>query len=249
MNMNMEYTDLFKKPWHFDKFKEDKEGEYVKIVGRFIGDWDDELTLARSDDDDIARHRMTRTYNTQGYGHAANTPSDGHIKEDAQNPLGNPNAIIFRPLYYSYDSDVYSKFPKIKKMTDFFEFNEDEKFTKQLNDQFPNDQLMWHIDNFPGNPEKDVVLGDTFNIQQEDKIRFLIMLEDHQPGQVIQFGNIVYTQWKAGTIYTWEWSTLPHITWNGSWHSRMALQLTGSGSRRTWDIAREGDKNKEYHIK
>ena len=23
----------FKKPWHFDKFKEDTEGEYVKIVG------------------------------------------------------------------------------------------------------------------------------------------------------------------------------------------------------------------------
>ena len=28
----------FKRPWHFDKFREDAEGEYVKIVGRFEGD-------------------------------------------------------------------------------------------------------------------------------------------------------------------------------------------------------------------
>ena len=242
---NKEYTDLFKKPWHFDKFKEDKEGEYVKIVGRFVGDWTDELVLARSDDASVVANRNIRTYNTQGYGHAANIPSEGHIKEDKQNPLGNPNATIFRPLYYS---NVYGKFSKLNAMANFFEFNLNEKLTKQLNDQLPNDQLMWHIDNYPGKPEKDVVFGDKFNMQKADKIRFLIMLEDHQPGQVIQFGNIVYTQWKAGTIYTWEWSTLPHITWNGSWYSRMALQLTGSGSERTWEIAREGDKHTEYQV-
>jgi hypothetical protein len=37
----------FKTPWHFDNFKEDKEGEYVKIVGRFDADWSDEVALLR----------------------------------------------------------------------------------------------------------------------------------------------------------------------------------------------------------
>ena len=32
----------FKQPWHFDKFREDKEGEYVKCIGHFVGDWKDD---------------------------------------------------------------------------------------------------------------------------------------------------------------------------------------------------------------
>jgi hypothetical protein len=38
---------LFKAPWHFDNFKVDNEGEYVKIVGQFQGDWDDDVRNAR----------------------------------------------------------------------------------------------------------------------------------------------------------------------------------------------------------
>jgi len=110
----------------------------------------------------------------------------------------------------------------------------------------PNDQLMWHIDNLPGNPTKEFVHSKDFKYQEPDKLRFLIMLEDHQPGQIAQFGNIVYTQWRAGTIFTWDWSTLPHVTWNGSWHKRMALQLTGTGSKETWDIVSKGHKDAKF---
>ena len=79
-----------------------------------------------------------------------------------------------------------------------------------------------------------------------NKIRFLITLEDWEPGQVFQFGNRVYTQWKAGTIFTWEWSTLPHLTWNGSWTKRPCLQLTGTATERTWDIVRTGSVDHTY---
>ena len=37
----------FKQPWHFDKFKEDKEGEYSKCFGRFVGDWTQDIITAR----------------------------------------------------------------------------------------------------------------------------------------------------------------------------------------------------------
>ena len=37
----------FKQPWHFDKSKEDKEGEYSKIFGRFVGDWTEDIVTAR----------------------------------------------------------------------------------------------------------------------------------------------------------------------------------------------------------
>ena len=59
--------------------------------------------------------------------------------------------------------------------------NKDKKLTQKFNDQFPNDQLMWHIDNLPGNPKERVIDNPDFKYQEDDKIRFLIMLEDWEP--------------------------------------------------------------------
>ena len=35
------------------------------------------------------------------------------------------------------------------------------------------------------------------------------MLEDWEPGQILQFGNKIYTQWRAGMASCWEWSHFP----------------------------------------
>lgn len=232
----------FRQPWHFNYARKDKEGEYCKIVGRFEGDWKDELETMRGR---LWYKFNEKPYNEQGYNFSANRPSEGHVEEDAENPDGKPDARIFSHFKFrGYEKD----FPKIQKMTDFFEFNKVKPFQKKLDEQMPNDQLMWHIDNLPGNPRPERVFGKDFKYQEPDALRILIMLEDWQPGQIAQFGTMVYTQWKAGTIFTWEWSTLPHVTWNGSWYRRMALQLTGHGSEKTWDIVRDGSADKVYKI-
>lgn len=236
----------FKQPWHFDKFRKDEEGEYVKTVGRFEGDWSDEVELLRTE---FADKFYSLRYNTQQYEHATNKPSnvDGnyHAEEDKANPDGDPGVQIFKHWKFEGFED---RLPKIQAMTNFLQFNLEKPFTKKLDDQFPNDQLMWHIDNLPGIPSKERVFSPDFKYQEPDKLRFLIMLEDWEPGQIAQFGNVTYTQWRAGTFWTWDWSTLPHITWNGSWKKRMALQLTGSGSEETWRIVREGSKHSVYTI-
>ena len=41
-------TSPFKTPWHFDKFKKDEEGEYVKIVGILDVDTVSDIVKARS---------------------------------------------------------------------------------------------------------------------------------------------------------------------------------------------------------
>lgn len=230
----------FKKPWHFDKFRTDLEGEYVKIVGVLSGDWTDEIDLARD------KGVQNQNYNEQRYEHAANVKSENHVVEDTENPYGKPDATMFRKVNYDKFPE---EFPQFMKITNMLSFNKEEKLTCKFNDQYPNDQLMWHIDNLPGNPRKERVIDNPdFNYQHPDKIRFLITLEDHQPGQIFQFGNIVYTQWKAGTIFAWEWSTLPHITWNGSWHKRPCLQITGTATEQTWDLVKKGNKDTIYNI-
>ena len=228
----------FKQPWHFDKFKEDQEGEYVKRIGVLQGDWKADIELARS------KVLQFQNYNEQRYDHAANKKSEGHVVEDSENPNGKPEATMFRKINYDkYPGECY-----FTKITDMLEFDTTQKLTCKFNDQFPNDQLMWHIDNLPGNPRKERVHTSEFKYQNPDKLRVLITLEDHEPGQVFQFGNIVYTQWKAGTIFAWEWSTLPHATWNGSWIKRPCLQITGTATNATWDIINNGSTKKEYKI-
>ena len=230
----------FKSPWHFDNFRQDKEGEYVKIIGIFQGDWLDDIKAARD------KGVKAQGYNQQDYGHAANAKSEGHVDEDKDNPYGNPSAKMFAKLNFDRHPGTCPTFEKIVSM---LHFNTDKKLTQKFNDQFPNHQLMWHIDNLPGLPDaKRVIDNPDFKYQEPDKLRFLIMLEDWEPGQLVQFGTRIYTQWRAGTAFTWEWSTLPHATWNGSWRKRPALQLTGSASDKTWDIVQSGTVDTIYNV-
>jgi hypothetical protein len=229
----------FKQPWHFDKFRIDTEGEYVKIVGCFDGDWAEDIAVAR-------QYVKDQAYNQQNYGHAANAASEGHKFEDAQNPDGNPDAKIFSKFNFDKQPGLC---PAFERISAFLQFDTTVKYTQKFHDQLPNMQLMWHIDNLPGNPLKERVIDNPdFKYQEPNHLRFLIMLEEWEPGQIVQFGNIVYTQWKRGTAFAWEWSTLPHLTWNGSWSKRPALQLTGSATEATWDLVRNGSADKVYKI-
>lgn len=230
----------FKQPWHFDNNRQDSEGEYSKIFGVFKGDWTNDILEART----IGVNKQL--YNEQRYEHAANKKSEDHVEEDKENPDGKPASVMFRKINFDKYPEQCNTF---KRITSFLQFNTAEKLTQKFNDQYPNDQLMWHIDNLPGNPRKERVIDNPeFQYQYPNKIRILIMLEDWQPGQLLQFGNRMYTQWKAGTAITWEWSTLPHATWNGSWKKRPALQLTGSASDATWDIINNGSAETIYNI-
>jgi hypothetical protein len=230
----------FKTPWHFDNFKVDNEGEYVKIVGQFQGDWDDDVRNAR------LLGLSTKKYNKQSYEHAANKPSANHEMEDAENLYGQPDAPIFEKMDIT---DYPGKLPAFEKIIDSVKIDTTKSFTFKFHDQLPNQQLMWHIDNLPGNPRKERVIDNPdFKYQDPNMVRFLIMLNDWEPGQVVQFGSIVYTQWKKGTAITWEWSTLPHITWNGSWERRPALQLTGYATEATWNLITKGNKDSIYKI-
>ena len=61
----------------------------------------------------------------------------------------------------------------------------------------------------------------------EDKIisRYIIMLEDHVPGQMLDIAGSIYTGWSAGDVYRWEDNT-PHTFYNLSTKDRYAIQLT-----------------------
>lgn len=209
--------------YHFDKWTVDKRGDYHDIVNIFPMDFSDEIDLMRKFD------LNESLYNKQNYGHAANAASKDHAEEDKANPDGDPSANMFMRWKFTED-DV--QFPKFIEVAKWFALDTSKKRTWKFHDQVPNNQLMIHIDNLPGIPSEERVMSDEF--KHSDQIRFLVLLEDWEPGQIIQFGNCVETQWHRGTAFTWEWSTLPHATWNGSWRKRPALQITGTPTEETF---------------
>ena len=75
-----------------------------------------------------------------------------------------------------------------------------------------------------------------------------MFLEDWEPGQLFMFGTYYHTHWRAGEFLVWEWSTLPHATWNGSWRRRPALQLTGDMTEQSLKVIKTGNPDKEIYV-
>ena len=94
--------NLFKQPWHFDKFRVDEDGEYVKCIGHFQGDWDADIIAAR----DVGV--QDQPYNKQDYGHAANAKSKDHVEEDKENPDGKPEAVMFRKINFDKKAKLFA---------------------------------------------------------------------------------------------------------------------------------------------
>ena len=224
------------KDYHFNKWTKDKEGEFFKIIGRFDCNFLKEITFVR-------RERLkTKRFNEQPYTYANNKAStvDGvyHALEDADNYAGQPDAEMFDA--YRFNDDY--KFPTFRRVAEWFELNKKKEQTWKFHDQKPNQQLMYHIDNLPGEPRPSRINSPDFKYAK-DKVRFLVFLQHWEPGQIVQFGNYVHTQWKKGECVTWEWSTLPHATWNGSWTKRPALQITGTATANTWKKIKQGSRD------
>jgi len=57
--------------------------------------------------------------------------------------------------------------------------------------------------------------------------RYLVMLEDSQPGQMLYVNDLVYNKWRAGGVFGWRNNDV-HTFYNLSTKDRYAIQLTGT---------------------
>ena len=63
--------------------------------------------------------------------------------------------------------------------------------------------------------------------------RFLVALQDWQPGWMVQFGSQQWTNWKKGDVITFDWRNVPHSTANASYDTRYLLKITAFVLKRT----------------
>ena len=105
----------------------------------------------------------------------------------------------------------------VDKVRDFFDYD---KVSIAVNLMEPGDYLPLHSDLYKR-------WGTVFEVNNVESInRHIVMLDDHQPGQMLVVDNDAYNSWKSGDYFSWIGHT-PHAIYNFSKVPRYALQVTG----------------------
>jgi hypothetical protein len=111
--------------------------------------------------------------------------------------------------------------------------------------QRPGQMLMYHHDLYyavirESDPE--------LSWKPEKLRRFVVFLEDWQPGHVWIVGNTQYSHWKKGECITWSWIDMPHGTANLSSKPRYSIHLTGYMTEKSFDFYNQGNKDMRYKL-
>lgn len=188
--------------YHFDARGWDSRWDCVIGLGRFVGDWQQELQQARD-------QSQPATWATRGYkGRDYQVPSqDLEAEEQDLDRIGMARDSVITDLTW----DIA---PVFQRMTDCFGLADP---MARIHVQWPGQVWNLHIDKLekwaPDDPDA--------------VIRIMIQLTDWQPGHFWCYGNYQYQGWRAGDITTFDWQHVPHATANAGHSARVTLQLTG----------------------
>ncbi len=111
--------------------------------------------------------------------------------------------------------------------------------------QRPGQVLMYHHDLYYA------IIRDVdpeLSWKPEKLRRFVIFMEDWQPGHVWIVGNTTYSHWKKGECITWSWVDMPHGTANLGFKTRYSVHLTGYITDSSKDFYEKGNKDMRYRL-
>ncbi len=65
-----------------------------------------------------------------------------------------------------------------------------------------------------------------YDVNSKNIVRYIMMLENSSPGQILQIKNHTFGFWVAGDCFHWKYDD-PHAFYNFSMKDRYAIQITG----------------------
>jgi len=195
--------------YHFDAFKNDPAYDNMRYIGRFVGDWQEELQQTIDNSKEI-------TWRTRN-------PIDGTSKDIESEEYDLERSGANKDL--ALTNLEYNLLPVFQKMTDALHLLPGDKRNVQsrVHVQFPGQVWNLHIDKL-----------EKWHEDEPHKVyRFMVMLNDWEPGHFIQYGNFVHTHYRAGEIYSFDWYNTPHCTANAGHGPRCTLLVTGVATEDT----------------
>lgn len=194
--------------YHFDNKLTDPAYDTIRYVGRFVGDWENEVVSA------IENSKPVNWETRAGEGSVQ--PELSAEENDLIQAGADPKLIL--------TNLEYNLAPIFHRMCDAIGLTVKEQ--RRIHVQFSGQVFTNHIDKL-----------EKFNPENPEKImRFMIMLRDWEPGHFMEYGNFIHKDWRAGDIYTFDWKNVPHCTANAGLTPRVSLLYTGSASDKTYNL-------------
>jgi hypothetical protein len=216
--------------YHFNKDRIDPRFDGAQVLGRFEGEWEDEIKQ-------MIEISNSRSFGTRNLASELNL-IDPHAPEgdtEQYTELMKEFKEVEEDFFKKTDLDYYGYpiinktneiGPKVTALFNAFKFSAPATYTvhiQKIGQIFP-----YHIDFFHRRRWKDV--------PQDKLIRIQVMLNDWEPGQCLGYGNSVYTGWKAGEFHTFDHASVPHWTSNANYTPRVSLLITGVKTPETEDF-------------
>ena len=195
--------------YHFDAFRNDPAYDSMRYIGKFVGDWQQELQQTIENSKAI-------TWRTRN-------PIDGTSKDIEAEELDLERTGAGKDLVVT--NLEYELLPVFQRMTDALHLSsgDKKKVQSRAHIQFPGQVWNIHIDKLEKWQKND----------PHSVYRFMVMLNDWEPGHFIQYGNFVHTHYRAGEIYSFDWYNTPHCTANAGRGPRCTLLVTGVATEAT----------------
>ena len=200
--------------YHFDPFAHTSQADRMRYVGRFEGDWSEELARAVENAKAITWRSRDPKDNPRG------GKGIDRTEADIVNAGGKADTEIT-----SLEDDVHL-YPSFQAMTDALHLvdGKDRPLQTRVHVQVPGQTWTAHVDRL----QKWSVDEPISNI-----FRFMIFLHDYEFGHFVQYGNEILTKYRAGEIYTWDHVNVPHCTANAGVTPRSTMVITGVGTPET----------------
>jgi hypothetical protein len=200
---NWEFTKVTSN-YHFDPNIMDPRWDTIHGLGKFEGDWDNEVNTLIQDAKAISWRTRQFSANADYY----TSPMVEQEEYDLKKANMDPDHPMFRI------KNLTSFGPMLSKMVNLFCLEETKS---KIHVQFPGELLNWHIDK----------LDTLKTVKKENLIRVMVVLKDWVPGHFYQYGNYTYSKWKKGDFHTFAWEHVPHCTANASLEPRPILNIIG----------------------
>lgn len=227
-NSSWEYSKTLSN-YHFDKWKEESEGEWYHQLGRYVGEWNYAIPQIIEKSKELDWEDITKSGKRPGFkgGVSPMINQEEHDREIRGLKDTEYTNIVLE--------NYLDQFPEIKKMVDMWHL---ENVTYRCHVQWPGQTFAIHIDKLwhrnPVNPSRIV--------------RLIVSLDDYEPGQVIIYGNSVLTKWHAGDIHIFDTLNVPHGTFNISTKPRPNLTITGLRTAKTDELLAQANINSRYNV-
>jgi len=210
MKSNWELTKQ-RSQYHFDTKRLDPRWDRVEELGYITPCWQDELTSA------IEQARPV-TWRTRG------KPGDEKVRGNEEHDREEYDLESYgMDKNYIVTNMNYDIAPVFQNIADQFCLEES---MARVHVQLPGQVWNLHLDKLekwmPSDPKK--------------VVRYFIQLNNWEMGHFWNYGNFMWSGWRAGDVSTFDWLNVPHSTANAGHVPRATLQITGIKTNKTQDM-------------